>query len=143
MIKLITYNQRGDSLFEFNFKDNIDVDRVKGDIVQLEATKQKYYTSNMSFLAYDTELSFLRISAEWLSLSTQIVEQAYNGKDTILMIFSSADEPIGIFKGNNIRISYPSNMGYTKLSRFFIDNKLVILSNMHFIVIRPKESSTD
>jgi len=140
MIKLITYNQKGDSLFEFNFQNNIEVEQRNDTILSVFATKQHFVFGNMSFMAYDTDLSFLPISAEWLSLSKQLIEQAYNEEGRILMIFSSADEPIGIFKASDFHIKFGRiNNNICKIT---MNEKTIWLSSLHFILIAPKSEKS-
>ena len=131
MIRIITFTNDNNKLFDFNFNDPTITYYPEIGWTNITATKQTITICGNSFLGYDKDLIPANIDSSFFSLGKDWIEEFYAQGDKILIISSLSDEPLFIFHGAAISISNKKN----DYAEFTIDGKKIYINNLHWIII--------
>ena len=132
-MKLITYSNDNDKLFEFNFNNPLIQYNSKMDLIEVIATKQKIYICGNAFIAYDEEILIQPVDAGWVSAAQNWIQTFYKNNESCLLISSHSNKPIMLFHGKEISLKSKDTF-----YKFQIDNHQLLVYNCNFLVLSHK-----
>lgn len=131
MIKLITFTNGNEKLLEFNFNDCIIEYFSKTGWINVLSTKQKITIKGNSFIAYDENIKGVVADSAYFSMAKSWIQNFYKQNEKILIISTTADEPLYIFHGDSISIVRTED----EFSHFKIDDKDLYINDLHWIIL--------
>ena len=131
MFKINLYTNDGNKTLEFNFQFPGFAYIEEKDWVTISATGRTFTIKDLPFLAYDETIKSAIILNDFMNLSRSQINEAYNNKGKILMIFSPSGEPIKMFYGE--KMSLVKEIG--SLNYFQVDGKDIYFYKMSYLIL--------
>lgn len=131
MIELKTFTDKGDKVLDFHFNNPKIEYQEKTKWVNIFAAKQKLTIYKNSFIAYDDSIQCSWIDLLDMALSKDWIESIYKQNKKILLLSTTSDEPLYIFYGNTLSITYIQD----DYIEFLIENKKLVINNLHWLIL--------
>ena len=134
MKKIQLYSDDGVLSMEFAFNDPDISYNINHDWIVIDAAGRTITLSGTSMLAYDEEIVNSRILLDWSVLWKTEINDAYKDSEKILVIFSSKQNPIMLFRGKSLGFISDVN----GLTHFLMDDKPIWLYHMNYLILSKK-----
>ena len=137
MIKLITYTNDGDELFDFSF--NKDSFKISHDGAKsfIETNTQKIYIADFTTVCYDEDILLHKNNPYSNSIAKSLIQSYYKDNRPILYISTKQGIPLFLFVGDEIHHDTSAD---NHISEYFtIDGKTICTTNCNWLVIIKKK----
>ena len=130
MKNIVLYREDGIKTLEFKFQNPEFSYDSSRHWTTIAASGRKITIYGTSFLAYDEDVKYEGIAADFSDYWKTDLSNFYSKGEKVLAVFLENETPVMFFYGNAISLHSDGDL-YT----FYIDNKIVVLHKMHFLII--------
>jgi len=133
MIKLITYMDTGDELFDFSFKTDEFVFSIDDEKIFIETNKQRIYVGNYTSVLYSDKILNHKINIDSVSITKELIQSYYKDNKSILFVSTEKGVPLFLFTGEEIH-----HTSQDKSELFTIDGERIFTVKCNWLVIMKK-----